>query len=45
MNDKEVNLPEIVQLPKGHWDFYQDELALLAQIIAKVLRKYYSCFE
>ena len=45
MNDKEVNLPEIVQLPKGHSDFYQDELALAAQIIEKVLRKHYSCFE
>ena len=45
MNDKKVNLPKIFQLPKGHLDFYQDELALPAQIIAKVLRKYYSCFE
>ena len=35
MNDKEVNLPEIVQLPKGHLDFYRDELALPAQIIEK----------
>ena len=45
MNDKEVNLPEIIQLPKGHSDFYQDELALPTQIIEKVLREYYSCFE
>ena len=45
MNEKEVNLPGIVQLPEGHLDFYQDELVLPAQIIEKALRKYYSHLE